>query len=420
MRLLPEAAQQALAQELDYFGLLTAVFGARPWTDFAAFRPGPAMREGRSERLNTTEILDVRTMAFALATTELLNIAMMESAPGPALRAPGSRRPRCETAAATDSANPLPLSYVPPGAIGANDEAPANASPLWQVPLPGSIRKMRYRFDRPSEVILGKECAGYGAFVHVVGLDAGGAMIGVVVDVAMALSSASENGESAIVVARAAGAGEARVRVGKVAKDFPFTAAECDVLLDEPEDGEEDAGANCRATLEAILELAAVLDADLGALDELGMPKSQSEWGRMRTRLAEVVAAARGEDFESTEVALEDGIWEADEAFSYEDENFPPRAVPESPPLSAALLRPGRAIQYFVATPPPAAEDEDEGYRAVRAKAKAAETVNSWVDAEVVGLSDMFAVFRVRRFDGVEVELDLTGSDRNRWRLLQL
>jgi len=36
MRLLHEAAQQALAQELDYFGHVT-VFGVRPRTDGAAF-----------------------------------------------------------------------------------------------------------------------------------------------------------------------------------------------------------------------------------------------------------------------------------------------------------------------------------------------------------------------------------------------
>jgi len=78
------AAQQALAQELDYFGLLTAIFGARPWTDLAMFRPGPAMREGRSEcaavfagnrvlvfgsdffgyPLKSTAFLDAQTMAF--------------------------------------------------------------------------------------------------------------------------------------------------------------------------------------------------------------------------------------------------------------------------------------------------------------------------------------------------------------------
>ncbi|KAJ1456415.1 hypothetical protein M885DRAFT_616261 [Pelagophyceae sp. CCMP2097] len=67
MHALSEAAQEALMQELDYFGLVTAVFGGRPWTDGAAFRPGPAMRSerGRDDApLNTTEILDLGTLTL--------------------------------------------------------------------------------------------------------------------------------------------------------------------------------------------------------------------------------------------------------------------------------------------------------------------------------------------------------------------
>ncbi|KAJ1459197.1 hypothetical protein M885DRAFT_560954 [Pelagophyceae sp. CCMP2097] len=84
MRSLPEAAQEALMQELDYFGLEVAVFGLRPWTDGAAFRPGPAMGAERDygadvaaggrvvvfgghadgSVLDSTEVLDTRTMAF--------------------------------------------------------------------------------------------------------------------------------------------------------------------------------------------------------------------------------------------------------------------------------------------------------------------------------------------------------------------
>jgi hypothetical protein len=81
---LSEAAQEAMVKELDYFGLETAVFGARLWTDLAAFRPGPAMGSARSDcasvsaggrivvfggdsgatPLNTTLLLDAQTMAF--------------------------------------------------------------------------------------------------------------------------------------------------------------------------------------------------------------------------------------------------------------------------------------------------------------------------------------------------------------------
>ncbi|KAJ1459202.1 hypothetical protein M885DRAFT_613725 [Pelagophyceae sp. CCMP2097] len=85
IRALPEAAQGALVQELDYFGLEVAVFGLRPWTDGATFRPGPAMSAARvycsavaagvrvivfgglldRSASSTTEVLDMQTMAFA-------------------------------------------------------------------------------------------------------------------------------------------------------------------------------------------------------------------------------------------------------------------------------------------------------------------------------------------------------------------
>mmetsp|Transcript_23769 Transcript_23769/g.80219 ORF Transcript_23769/g.80219 Transcript_23769/m.80219 type:complete len:183 (-) Transcript_23769:9-557(-) len=70
-----------MMKELDYFGLETAVFGARLWTDDAAFRPGPEMNEDRGcccvvaagGRVmvfggefgdDTTEVLDTQTMTF--------------------------------------------------------------------------------------------------------------------------------------------------------------------------------------------------------------------------------------------------------------------------------------------------------------------------------------------------------------------
>jgi hypothetical protein len=40
IRALPEAAQESMIKELDYFGLEVAVFGGRPWTDDAAFGRG--------------------------------------------------------------------------------------------------------------------------------------------------------------------------------------------------------------------------------------------------------------------------------------------------------------------------------------------------------------------------------------------
>jgi hypothetical protein len=84
LRALPEAAQEAIMRELDFFGLVTAVFGVPPWTDLAAFRLGPEMGTGRSgcavvvgggrvvvvggyvggSALNTTLLFDAQTMAF--------------------------------------------------------------------------------------------------------------------------------------------------------------------------------------------------------------------------------------------------------------------------------------------------------------------------------------------------------------------
>eukprot|EP00628_Pelagophyceae_sp_CCMP2097_P034198 CAMPEP_0184284062 /NCGR_PEP_ID=MMETSP0977-20130417/65985_1 /TAXON_ID=483370 /ORGANISM="non described non described, Strain CCMP2097" /LENGTH=546 /DNA_ID=CAMNT_0026590073 /DNA_START=1 /DNA_END=1642 /DNA_ORIENTATION=+ len=73
-----------MMKELDYFGLETAVFGVRPWTDDATFRPGPAMSSARAycaaslvggrvvvfggtlgeTSLNTMLLLDTQTMTF--------------------------------------------------------------------------------------------------------------------------------------------------------------------------------------------------------------------------------------------------------------------------------------------------------------------------------------------------------------------
>jgi hypothetical protein len=89
IRALPEAAQDAMVQELDYFGLEVAVFGERPWTDDATFRPGPEMSEVRSycaavliaggrvivfggSGNDTTEVLDVQTMAFTAGPDMLM------------------------------------------------------------------------------------------------------------------------------------------------------------------------------------------------------------------------------------------------------------------------------------------------------------------------------------------------------------
>jgi len=99
MRLLPEAAQDSIARELDYFGLLTTVFGARPWTDEATFRPGPAMRDRRSQCAVVSA--GGRVLVFGQAallgnftknTTELIDAQTMASTAGPNLLA---HRPDC-------------------------------------------------------------------------------------------------------------------------------------------------------------------------------------------------------------------------------------------------------------------------------------------------------------------------------------
>ncbi|KAJ1451356.1 hypothetical protein M885DRAFT_570081 [Pelagophyceae sp. CCMP2097] len=133
----PPGSKETVARELDYFGLVAAVFGARPWTDGATFRPGPAMGEGRAwcaavaaggrvvvfggfsgkSALDSTELLDTQTMAFtggpdmptvrfgcaavqidgnrvlvvggadyddkALNTTEIFHLSTLTFAPGP-------------------------------------------------------------------------------------------------------------------------------------------------------------------------------------------------------------------------------------------------------------------------------------------------------------------------------------------------
>jgi len=82
---LPEAAQYAMVQELDYFGLEAAVLGVRPWTDDAAFRPGPEMNEDRG--CCCVVAAGGRVMVFGGEfgddTTEVLDTQTMEFSPGP-------------------------------------------------------------------------------------------------------------------------------------------------------------------------------------------------------------------------------------------------------------------------------------------------------------------------------------------------
>jgi hypothetical protein len=149
IRALPEAAQESMIKELDYFGLEVAVFGARSWIDDAAFEPGPATREERYGcaavcaggrvvlfggysgfiLFNTTEVLDAQTMVWTagptllaqrtdctavqidadrvlvvggypdLNTTEILHLPTLTVSPGPNLI---SGR-RCCTAVALDA-----------------------------------------------------------------------------------------------------------------------------------------------------------------------------------------------------------------------------------------------------------------------------------------------------------------------------
>eukprot|EP00628_Pelagophyceae_sp_CCMP2097_P006053 CAMPEP_0184081182 /NCGR_PEP_ID=MMETSP0974-20121125/2575_1 /TAXON_ID=483370 /ORGANISM="non described non described, Strain CCMP2097" /LENGTH=89 /DNA_ID=CAMNT_0026383851 /DNA_START=147 /DNA_END=416 /DNA_ORIENTATION=+ len=80
-----------MMKELDYFGLELAVFGTRPWTEGAAFRPGPRMGSKRTEcttmlaegrvvvfgghsdenALDSTLLLDTQTMAFTAGSNLL-------------------------------------------------------------------------------------------------------------------------------------------------------------------------------------------------------------------------------------------------------------------------------------------------------------------------------------------------------------
>jgi hypothetical protein len=84
---------------------------------------------------------------------------------------------------------------------------------------------------------LGARRAGrrYGAFVHLV--EDGEEPKGVVCDVSLA--TVADDGASAAIVATC-GAADSRVAVGRAAKSFPYTAAECRPLRDAAEDLEED------------------------------------------------------------------------------------------------------------------------------------------------------------------------------------
>jgi len=107
MLLLPGAAQEALLQELDYYGLVEAVFGPRPWVADALFRVGPEMTSeprARREMISGAELGAGRSQCCAvfaggsvvvvggtangfspLKTTLLLDAESMTFTPGPLL-----------------------------------------------------------------------------------------------------------------------------------------------------------------------------------------------------------------------------------------------------------------------------------------------------------------------------------------------
>jgi len=85
---LPEVSQEAMARELDYFGLKAAVFGARPWIDDATFRLGPEMRYERSFCAAVSAggcVIVFGGGAFGGEMTELLDTQTMALTAGPDL-----------------------------------------------------------------------------------------------------------------------------------------------------------------------------------------------------------------------------------------------------------------------------------------------------------------------------------------------
>jgi hypothetical protein len=126
MRALPEAAQEALVQDLNYFGLETAVFGARLWTDGAAFQPGPAMSVGRSGCAavltgGRVVVFGGSAGGFAFDSTEVLDMQTMKFTAGPNLL---TGRDGC-AAVQIDADRVL--------VVGGLDEAPLNTTEIFHI-----------------------------------------------------------------------------------------------------------------------------------------------------------------------------------------------------------------------------------------------------------------------------------------------
>ena len=172
------------------------------------------------------------------------------------------------------------------------------------MPVPGLKRRLRYALSGAAQVAFVGDLKKYGACVRL--LDDG---TGVVCDVALA--EVADDGSAAAVVAGCEDL-DARVAIGRTAKEFPYTAVECGPCADDealieddplaPYDivdglgSVEDEREKCFGVLKRTLELCDRIDGALGAVDGLGEPLPEGEYRRMLDRLEAARNACLDED----------------------------------------------------------------------------------------------------------------------------
>ncbi|KAH8086684.1 hypothetical protein JL720_7123 [Aureococcus anophagefferens] len=273
------------------------------------------------------------------------------------------------------------------------------------MPVPGLKRRLRYALSGAAQVAFVGDLKKYGACVRL--LDDG---TGVVCDVALA--EVADDGSAAAVVAGCEDL-DARVAIGRTAKEFPYTAVECGPCADDEAPREDDPLApydvvdGLEEARAACLDEDAFLDGAAAAADRerrercfsfamlalVDAPDGvASNCVRSRSAARRYAAVARHAGPLYKELAAIASLMAAAAESGR-------RGRASDAPLAFAALRPGRRVSYWWS--------EDLGWASGTVKATpASESVTIDFDAPE---------------GDVEVRhLPLLSADRARWKLLPL
>ncbi|KAH8047314.1 hypothetical protein JL722_13125 [Aureococcus anophagefferens] len=210
------------------------------------------------------------------------------------------------------------------------------------MPVPGLKRRLRYALSGAAQVAFVGDLKKYGACVRL--LDDG---TGVVCDVALA--EVADDGSAAAVVAGCEDL-DARVAIGRTAKEFPYTAVECGPCADDEAPRGRPAGALRRAG--ACLDEDAFLDGAAAAADR---ERRERRFSFAMLALVDAPDGVASNCVRSRSAARAlarhapalQGARGHREPHGRGGGKRPPRPAPSDAPLAFAALRPGRRVSYW-------------------------------------------------------------------------